>query len=102
MRDLFLALHIYFVSPILTILFFAIVIYVVMGWLFAGGVIDGRNQTARNIWSMLNGIIEPMSRPLRRILPTVGQLDLSVLIIILAIPFVRDFAVPRLIMLIPV
>lgn len=101
MRDLLLALHAYFVSPILTLIFFAIFIYVVMGWLFAGGVIDNRNQTARNIWSMLHGAIEPMARPLRKILPTFGQFDLSILVIILAIPFVRDFAIPRFIMLIP-
>ncbi len=101
MRDLLAALHVYFVSPILTLLFFAIVVYVIMSWLFAGGVIQGHNPTARNIWSMLHGVIEPMARPLRRILPRLGQFDLSVLVIILAIPFVRDFAIPRLIALVP-
>ena len=84
------------------LIFFAIIIYIVMGWLFAGGVIDSRNQTARNIWSTLHSAIEPMARPLRRVLPQLGQFDLSVLIIILAIPFVRDFAIPRLIALVPV
>jgi len=102
MRDLLLALHVYFVSPLLTLLFFAIFIYVVMSWLFAGGIIDGRNMTARNIWNMLHGVIEPIARPLNRILPRMGQFDLGVLVIILAIPFVRDFAIPRLIGLVPI
>jgi len=101
MRDLLLALHVYFVSPLLTLFFFAIFIYVVMSWLFAGGMIDGRNPTARSIWNMLHGIIEPIVRPLNRVLPRVGQFDLGVLVIILAIPFVRDFAIPRLIALVP-
>lgn len=102
MRDLLLALHSYFISPLLTLLFFAIFIYVVMSWLFASNMIDGRNQTARNIWNMLEGVIEPLAKPLRKTLPTFGRLDLSVLVIILAIPFVRDYAIPRLIMLVPI
>lgn len=101
MRDLLLALHSYFLSPLLTLLFFAIFIYVIMSWLFAGGMIDSRNPTARNIWSMLSGVIEPIARPLRNILPQMGQIDLSVLVIILAIPFVRDFAIPKIIGLVP-
>jgi len=102
MRELLSAIHGYFLSPILTLLFFAIFIYVVMSWLFAGGMIDSRNPTARNIWSMLQGVIEPIARPLRNVLPPLGQFDLSILVIILAIPFVRDFAIPRLIALVPI
>lgn len=101
MRDLLFALHGYFLSPILSLLWILIIVYIIMSWLFSGGIIDNRNPTARNIWSMLHSVIEPMARPLRRILPPLGQFDLSVLVIILAIPFVRDFALPRLIALVP-
>lgn len=101
MRDLFFALHNYFVSPILMLLWVAILVYVVMSWLFAGGIIDNRNPTARNIWSMLHGIIDPLARPIRKVLPPFGQIDLSLIVVILAIPFLRDFAIPRVIMLIP-
>lgn len=101
MRDILFALHNYFVSPILTLLWVAILVYVVMSWLFTGGIIDSRNPTARNIWSMLHGVIEPIARPIRNIVPQVGPLDLSLLIVILAIPFLRDFAIPRILMLIP-
>lgn len=101
MRDLLWALHSYFLSPILTLYFFAIVIYVILGWLMIGGVVDNRNQTVRSIYSFLFSIIEPVARPIRRLIPPMGNIDWSVLIIVLAIPFVRDWLLPRAILAIP-
>jgi len=75
--------------------------YVILGWLMIGGVVDNRNQTVRSIYSFLNQIIEPIARPIRRIIPPIGNLDLSVLVIALAIPFLREYLIPRLILLIP-
>ena len=102
MRELFLALHVYFVSPLLTIYFFCIFGYVILGWLMIANVVDGRNQTVRSIYSFLHSLIEPVARPIRRYIPPIGNLDLSVLIILLIIPFLRDYAIPKLIVLIPI
>ena len=101
MRELLEALHVYFLAPILSIYFFAILIYVVLGWLMIGGVVDNRNHTVRSIYSFLHSVIEPVAGPIRRVIPPVGNLDFSVLIILLAIPFVRDWLLPRLYMSIP-
>lgn len=101
MQDLLAALHGYFISPILTIYFFALLLYVILGWLMIGGVVDNRNQTVRSIYQFLFQIIEPVARPIRRIIPTMGNLDLSILVIALAIPFLRDWAIPRFILAIP-
>ncbi len=102
MRDLLFALHIYFLSPVLTIFFFCLLAYVILGWLMVGGVVDNRNQTVRSIYSFLHQIIEPISRPIRRVIPPLGNLDLSVLVIALAIPFLRDYLIPRAIALVPI
>ena len=101
MQALLAALHGYFIAPILTIFFFAILVYVILGWLMVGGVVDNRNQTVRSIYGFLFSLIEPIARPIRRILPPMGNLDLSILVIALAIPFLRDWAIPRFILLIP-
>ncbi|MEL7545604.1 MAG: YggT family protein [Pseudomonadota bacterium] len=101
MSELLLALHIYFISPILTIFFFALLVYVIMSWLLVGGVVDQRNQTVRGIYSFLDQIIEPVVRPVRRVVPPLGSLDLSILVIALAIPFLRDYLIPSVIRAIP-
>ncbi len=102
MQELFIALHGYFLSPLLTVYFFCIFGYVILSWLMVGGVVDMRNQTVQAIYGFLNSIIEPVARPIRRFIPPIGRLDLSVLIILLSIPFLRDYAIPRLISLIPI
>ena len=42
MQSLLAAIHGYFLSPVLTIFFFALLVYVVLGWLMMGGVVDNR------------------------------------------------------------
>ena len=101
MQSLLAAIHGYFLSPVLTIFFFALLVYVVLGWLMVGGVVDNRNQTVRSIYQFLLQIIEPVARPIRRIIPPLGNLDLSILVIALAIPFVRDWLIPRIILAVP-
>ncbi|MEM1148674.1 MAG: YggT family protein [Pseudomonadota bacterium] len=101
MQALLSALHVYFISPILTIFFFALLIYVILGWLMVGGVVDNRNQTVRSIYGFLFQIIEPIARPIRKVIPPLGSLDLSILVIALAIPFLRDWVIPRVILAVP-
>jgi len=86
---------------VLTIFFIGLLIYVILGWLMVGGVVDNRNQTVRSIYGFLFSIIEPVAKPLRRIIPPLGGLDLSILVIALAIPFLRDWLLPRLILAVP-
>jgi len=101
LSELLWALHGYFISPILQIYFIAILVYVILGWLMIGGVVDNRNQTVRSIYGFLFSIIEPVARPIRLFIPPIGNLDLSVLIILLAIPFIREWLIPSAIRAIP-
>jgi YggT family protein len=72
-----------------------------MGWLMIFGVVQQYNPTARGIMNFLDSILRPMLRPIRKVVPMMGQLDLSVLILALIIIFLRDWAIPRLFMLVP-
>ena len=101
MQDLLGALHGYFISPILQIYFIALLVYVILGWLMIGGVVDNQNPTVRSVYGFLYSIIEPVARPIRRFLPPMGNLDLSILVIALAIPFINDWLIPRVIDVVP-
>ena len=81
---------------------FMLVVYVVLSWLTQFGVVNSRNRAVAMINEFLYKITEPVLRPLRRLqqrlLPT-WQIDLSPLILILLLYFIRDlltYDIPRL------
>lgn len=102
MHDLLVAIYLYLLRPMLTIAFLLLLAYAVLGWLFTFGVLKPNNPVARQWWGVLHKIVEPVLRPVRRVVPNMGQLDLSFIVVILGIVFVRDGLLPMLINLVPV
>ena len=103
MRELVEQLHIYFINPFLQLIFWLVIAYVIMSWLVAFGVVTlhNRSPAIRQIYEALQRFVEPFARPFRRVLPNLGQLDLSVLFLLMTIAFLRDYAIPKLITFIP-
>lgn len=62
---------------------------VVVSWLIAFGVINLYNNFARQVVHILESLTEPLLRRIRRIVPPIGGLDISPLILILLLYFVR-------------
>ena len=69
----------------LNLVWWLIIISVVASWLVAFGVINTRNTTVYRILDMLNRATEPLYRPIRRIIPPMGGLDLAPMVLILII-----------------
>ena len=63
----------------------------VFSWLYAFNVVNPRNQFVGTIGNFLFRITEPALRPIRRFLPDLGGIDISPIILLLAIFFVRQF-----------
>jgi YggT family protein len=61
----------------------------VMSWLVAFGVVNMRNDVVRTIWNFLYQATEPALRPIRRILPNLGGIDISPIILLLIIFFIQ-------------
>lgn len=97
MYELLAALYGYFLAPILTLIFFILLAYVIFGWLVVAGVVPLHNPTARQIYSLLSSVVEPLAAPIRRFVPPLGQLDLSIFLLALIILFLRDFLLPQFI-----
>jgi len=92
------AIYVYFLSPLLTLLFFVVFAWVIAGWLVQFGVINTRNPNVRGLLGFLDAVVKPMCAPFRRLIPPInGVLDLSPLLVILLIVFVRDWLLPSLI-----
>jgi YggT family protein len=59
-----------------------ILVQAVMSWLLAFNVISLHNDVVRGIWSSLEKLTDPLYRPIRRIMPDFGALDLSPMVVI--------------------
>ena len=64
------------------VLFWAIIIRTLLSWFNLGG--------SQPVFRLLLEITEPVLAPIRRVLPTMGMLDLSPLVALLLIPFIRQ------------
>tara|TARA_R110000751_G_scaffold245809_7_gene345792 strand:- start:3031 stop:3339 length:309 start_codon:yes stop_codon:yes gene_type:complete len=70
---------------ILKFLWWVVIIHAVMSWLINFDVINLRQRFVYTIWSTLNRLTEPLYRPIRSVLPSMGGLDLAPLVLIFAI-----------------
>ncbi|MFD1787645.1 YggT family protein [Sphingomonas floccifaciens] len=72
---------------LLNLVWWIIIVQAILSWLIAFNVINTSNDLVRNVWNALGVMTEPLYRPIRRILPDFGALDLSpvVVLVILAI-----------------
>lgn len=78
-------------SFILNLVWWIFLIMIIMSWLISFNVINTRNQFVANVWRVLNQITEPILKPIRRIIPPIGGLDLSPLIVFVIIFFLQNW-----------
>ena len=62
----------------------------ILSWLLAFDVLNTRNRLVYSINDFLWKVTEPALRPIRRILPNLGGVDVSPVILILIIWFIQD------------
>ena len=62
----------------------------ILSWLIAFNVVNVRNQFVGMIGDFLYRITEPVLRPIRNMMPNLGGLDLSPVILILIIYFIQN------------
>lgn len=75
---------------ILQLYTYVIIIVAIMSWLIAFNVINVYNDVVRAIWNALNAVTEPLLKPIRNVLPAMGGLDISPVILLLLIFLVQD------------
>lgn len=84
------------VQVLLNVATWIILIQAILSWLIAFNVINTHNDTVRQIWEALRKITEPFYRPIRRILPDFGALDLSPLVVLLILYILSNIIVPAI------
>ena len=66
-----------------------VIVQVVLSWLVAFNVINTGNRFVYMVGDFLYRITEPALKPIRRLLPTMGGIDLSPVVLILGLYFLR-------------
>ncbi len=89
-----IAIVLLIVSKILEIYSWIVIAAVVMSWLFAFNVVNYHNEIVRSIARVLDSLTEPVFRLVRRYVPAIGGLDLSPIIVLVAIWIVQAFLLP--------
>ena len=78
-----------FLSYLITLYTYVVIASVILSWLMAFGVINPYNPIVRSIWQMLNAVTEPLLRPIRNMMPNLGAIDISPIVLLLACFFVQ-------------
>lgn len=79
------------IDALLGLAYISLIISVVSSWLVAFGVINSYQPLVQAILSFVHAITEPILKPIRRIIPPVNGMDLSPLVALLLIHFLRIF-----------
>ena len=74
---------------IIDVLWFIVIVHVVLSWLINFNVLNLRQPIVAQIWDGLNRLLEPIYRRIRSVLPDMGGLDLSPLVLLIGLYALR-------------
>ena len=78
------------VSTVISIYVWLLIAQAVLSWLVAFGIVNRYNRVVATVGDFLWRVTEPLLRPIRRVLPDLGGIDISPVILILLLWFLRN------------
>ncbi len=78
-----------FIDLVLGTIIWIIIAQVIVSWLLAFNILNMSNRFVAMVANALYQITDPLLRPIRRLVPSFGGLDISPIILFLAIYFIR-------------
>lgn len=85
-----------FISYLLTLYVYLLIAQAVLSWLLAFNIVNPRNQFVGMIGEFLYRITEPLLAPIRNLLPNMGGIDVSPVVLILIIVFIQSVLIPNI------
>jgi YggT family protein len=82
-----------FIAMVITLYMWIVILSAILSWLIAFDVINRRNQVVYTIADTLYRMTEPALRPIRRYMPELGGIDISPVVLILLLIFLRDVVI---------
>jgi YggT family protein len=85
-----------FISYVLTLYVYVLIAAAVLSWLVAFNVVNPRNPFVMSVGEFLYRITEPVLRPIRNMMPNLGGIDISPVVLILIIFFIQSVIIPNI------
>ena len=89
----------FIVDSLLGLMIAAIIIAAVLSWLVAFDVINLRNRFVYNVAHFLDAVTRPILRPVQKVIPPLGGVDISPIIVLLLIQGFRSYILPQILVL---
>ncbi|ACL97201.2 YggT family protein [Caulobacter vibrioides] len=86
----------FILGGLLSLLWWAIVISAILSWLVAFDVINRRNTAVYQVLDFLDRVTGPVLRPFQRLIPSLGGVDISPIVVLLIISGVQNYLLPAL------
>lgn len=75
---------------------YVVVASLLISWLIAFNIVNAYNPTIRSVWNACSAVTEPLLRPLRRILPDLGGLDISPIVLLIILYLFRSVVLTQI------
>ena len=85
---MFLYTLIEILSLLINVIVVAVIIQFVLSLLLSFNVVNRHNGLVDAIWTAINAILEPVLRPIRKIMPATGAIDFSPMVLIILLQIV--------------
>ncbi|PHY13127.1 hypothetical protein CSW58_07840 [Caulobacter sp. B11] len=86
----------FILGALLDLLKWAIIISAIISWLVAFDIINLRNRLIASLSQVLDAVTRPVLRPFQRIIPPLGGVDVSPIVVILILVGVQNYLLPPL------
>jgi YggT family protein len=80
---------VWLINQIINLMVIFIIVQAVASWLVAFNVVNPRNQLVYSILRFLDAVTSPLLEPFRRIIPTLGGVDVSPIVVLLLLRFAQ-------------
>jgi YggT family protein len=77
------------IDTIIELVILVLIINAVLSWLIAFDVVNRRNQFVNGVWDFTQRVTDPLLRPIRKVIPLIGGIDLSPMVLILGLLFIQ-------------
>ncbi len=85
----------YIISSLITLLVIAIIAQAILSWLYAFNVVNPYNRIVGQIASFLDAVTGWLLQPVQRVIPPLGGLDITPIIVLLVLRGVQIYLLPR-------